>query len=219
MIVECNCEICGKHLRRSYPQERVPNHFFCSRECQNEWQKTREDLVLRNKDPDFRKKVSQGLKRRKQELKDNYHSPETKKKIGAATKAHWESYSQNKKDRLVEILRNNASSRRTFGTYDTAWNKLSSFLRKGACCQRCGSREKLHVHHLIPASQGGTRDFSNLVVLCSHCHRIVESASRDLFSICEDWELVRCFVKGRLIKTINDEYSKYEAVGAESSCL
>ena len=76
MIVECNCEICGKHLRRSYPQERVPNHFFCSRECQNEWQKTREDLVLRNKDPDFRKKVSQGLKRRKQELKDNYHSPE-----------------------------------------------------------------------------------------------------------------------------------------------
>ncbi|MFD7015905.1 HNH endonuclease [Streptomyces sp. NPDC059928] len=38
-------------------------------------------------------------------------------------------------------------------------------------CQRCGSRERLEVDHLVPVSRGGTWDLSNLWVLCCECHR------------------------------------------------
>ena len=97
MKVNFVCETCGRSGSRCYAQNQLPSHFFCSRECQNEWQKTREDIVAKNKDPEFRKKVSEGLKRRKKRLGDNYHSPETKKKIGRTTVEHWESYDDEKR--------------------------------------------------------------------------------------------------------------------------
>ena len=74
LIVKFNCEICGKYGKRCYSKNKMPNHFFCSKCCQNEWQKSREDIVIKNKDPEFRKKVSKGLKKRKRLLGDNYHS-------------------------------------------------------------------------------------------------------------------------------------------------
>lgn len=214
MIIEFNCETCGKAVRRSYSQNSIPKHFFCSRACQNVWQKTRQDIVEKNKDPEFRKKVSAGLKRRKQILKEDYHSPETKKKIGLATREHWESYTDDKKERLIKVLRNNGASKRTCGTYDTEWHKLSEELRDGAVCSRCGSTDYLHVHHIIPAKKGGSRDRSNLVVLCSRCHRIVESAQYELFNLLEDWELIRRIVKGRLSNT---PYVKHKNSAADGS--
>ena len=83
MKVNFVCETCGRSGSRCYAQNQLPSHFFCSRECQNEWQKTREDIVAKNKDPEFRKKVSEGLKRRKKRLGDNYHSPETMMRSGS----------------------------------------------------------------------------------------------------------------------------------------
>lgn len=38
---------------------------------------------------------------------------------------------------------------------------------------RCASRRHLHVHHIIPLSEGGTNDLSNLELLCSGHHRAV----------------------------------------------
>jgi len=47
----------------------------------------------------------------------------------------------------------------------------------GHRCQRCGRPGgediKLHVHHILPASQGGSNDISNLVTLCASCHKTV----------------------------------------------
>lgn len=37
-------------------------------------------------------------------------------------------------------------------------------------CRRCESEEELEVHHIIPVSQDGTKDNSNLCTLCSECH-------------------------------------------------
>jgi len=38
-------------------------------------------------------------------------------------------------------------------------------------CADCGiERPSLHTHHIIPRSQGGTGEPSNLVVLCANCH-------------------------------------------------
>jgi len=46
------------------------------------------------------------------------------------------------------------------------------------CCQRCGLPEvdcerSLHVHHILPASQGGSNEVANLVTVCPHCHKTI----------------------------------------------
>ncbi len=198
MMVHYVCETCGKPGQRSYAQGKVPSHFFCSRECQNEWQKTREDIVLKNKDPAFRKKVSAGLKRRKQELGDNYHSAETKRKIGEATLKHWEEYDDDTKNYMLQILQTNATARRTYGPYDLAWKKLSAAMCANGICHRCGSKANLVVHHIIPVKEGGTRDRRNLVVLCQSCHGIVEHQQKKLYEIIPDWNIVQILVRERL---------------------
>ena len=37
-------------------------------------------------------------------------------------------------------------------------------------CRLCGSKERLHVHHVKPISFGGTHTMQNLITLCSRCH-------------------------------------------------
>ncbi len=42
--------------------------------------------------------------------------------------------------------------------------------RDGFCCARCGSKERLHVHHIKHRSDGGTDEPANLLTLCEGCH-------------------------------------------------
>lgn len=198
MVVHYECEICGKTGKRSYAQGKVPSHFFCSRECQNEWQKTREDIVLKNKDPAFRKKVSEGLKRRKRELGENYHSPETKRKIGEATVQHWQNYDDETRERMLNVLHENAEKLRKYGAYDFGWQKLSASIRNGNYCHRCGGTGRLAVHHIIPVSKGGDRSLRNLVPLCPGCHTFVEAQTRKIYEIIPDWDIVQILVRERL---------------------
>lgn len=195
MRVNFVCETCGRSGSRCYAQNQLPSHFFCSRECQNEWQKTREDIVAKNKDPEFRKKVSEGLKRRKKRLGDNYHSPETKKKIGRTTVEHWESYDDEKRQHMLDVLHQNSEKMRSYGPYDADWHRLSKKIRSGNICHRCGKKDNLVVHHIIPVSQGGGRSMGNLVPLCIGCHSIVEWQQKRIFEIIPDWEVVRVLVK------------------------
>lgn len=37
-------------------------------------------------------------------------------------------------------------------------------------CARCGSAQRLEVHHRKAVVHGGTNELSNLVLLCHHCH-------------------------------------------------
>jgi len=196
--INFSCETCGKSSSRRYAKGRIPSHFFCSIQCQNEWQKTRQDIVQKNQDPEFRKKVSSGLKRRKLQLGDAYHSIETQQKIGKATLMHWQNYDDATKLRLLGILRSNAGLKRTNGPYDYEWQKLSSELRDGASCTRCGSSYNLCVHHIVPVSESGTRDKTNLVVLCDSCHAIVDKQQKELAALLGDWVIVHLLVSERL---------------------
>lgn len=41
-------------------------------------------------------------------------------------------------------------------------------------CQRAGSETTtIEIHHIIPVSAGGSDDDTNLVTLCSECHKVV----------------------------------------------
>lgn len=45
--------------------------------------------------------------------------------------------------------------------------------RAGYICERCGAAPIDHIHHKLRRGQGGTNMMSNLLALCSRCHRLV----------------------------------------------
>lgn len=53
---------------------------------------------------------------------------------------------------------------------------------KGRVCARCGTPEKLEVHHVIPRRVGGSDEPKNLIPLCKGCHKIVECFTSDLIT-------------------------------------
>lgn len=56
---------------------------------------------------------------------------------------------------------------------DWEWRKTrNAFILVESCCQMCGARKKLEVHHVIPWHVDETLryDWDNLVTLCRHCH-------------------------------------------------
>ncbi len=49
-----------------------------------------------------------------------------------------------------------------------SWRQLSMLVvKRDGVCVRCGSNYYLSAHHVIPRSQGGPDDVSNLVSLCA----------------------------------------------------
>ena len=64
--------------------------------------------------------------------------------------------------------------------YDSPeWRELrrSVFERDHFRCQRCllGRKRDLTCHHIMPVTDGGSDDRSNLITLCERCHTIVEA--------------------------------------------
>src|ERR1039458_1702127 len=46
-------------------------------------------------------------------------------------------------------------------------------------CRSCGSRNALHIHHIVFRSQGGPDEAWNLITLCSSCHHGVHQDVED----------------------------------------
>jgi 5-methylcytosine-specific restriction protein A len=63
------------------------------------------------------------------------------------------------------------------------WQRARAEARKrdGERCQRCGSSERLQVHHIVPLAKGGDRyALLNLVTLCQPCHAEVGRGREDI---------------------------------------
>jgi 5-methylcytosine-specific restriction endonuclease McrA len=48
--------------------------------------------------------------------------------------------------------------------------RLSVLNRDAWCCQNCGARQNLEVHHQQFRSHSGNDSEDNLTTLCSYCH-------------------------------------------------
>ena len=70
-------------------------------------------------------------------------------------------------------------------------------------CQICSSRDKLHIHHIIKRINGGNHDPSNLITLCSSCHRYIHigDLSYAIPGCCKNAEKV--FLNSGKINTID----------------
>lgn len=56
-----------------------------------------------------------------------------------------------------------------FGT-----DEIVKIAEKTNCrCAKCNSQDNLHIHHIVPLSQGGDNNLSNLILLCQFCHKKV----------------------------------------------
>lgn len=50
-------------------------------------------------------------------------------------------------------------------------------------CSRCGSKERLNIHHIKPAQLGGSHNFNNLLVLCWDCHMLWHKKLGDFWKV------------------------------------
>lgn len=48
--------------------------------------------------------------------------------------------------------------------------EAKQLLREHSCCELCGDKRNLEVHHIIPVVCGGSDNINNLIVVCGVCH-------------------------------------------------
>lgn len=61
----------------------------------------------------------------------------------------------------------------TYGSAEYRTSRKQAIARANGCCEKCQSRDRVQVDHIVPVSQGGGHSLSNLRVLCLSCHQRV----------------------------------------------
>lgn len=64
--------------------------------------------------------------------------------------------------------------RKRLGIHYKTWKRIrSQILARDQLCQLCGALDNLTIDHIIPLSDGGGSEASNLRVLCETCHESI----------------------------------------------
>ena len=158
-----DCPSCGKEI--SYKGKggltrAIKSNNVC-RSCGKKGEKN--PLCGKSHSEESRRKIAEAQK-------GNTHSEETRRKIAEAQKG---------KTHPEERRRNISIAKGGNGDLDHGrYNKVDlriwtkAVKDRDGCCQICGSRKKLHAHHIIPKAKwlSGAYLLNNGVTLCSICH-------------------------------------------------
>lgn len=87
------------------------------------------------------------------------------------TKRYCEIHAKKESQRYERYDRDPAKNKR----YGAGWRTMrAAFLKTNPLCSSCKTEGRLtpakEVHHIIPLSEGGKNDSSNLMALCKSCH-------------------------------------------------
>src|SRR5262245_61348961 len=74
--------------------------------------------------------------------------------------------------------------------------------KAGYACTTCGATEPLNVCFLVPPSEGGSTDPSNLTVLCANCHYLMDTQPPESHFI-------------KYLSSLIDQSPKFESVAVE----
>lgn len=88
---------------------------------------------------------------------------------------------QKKRDREYEKYQRDPKTRHRYGR---SWQKVRKrYITANPLCERCLKEGRLtkaeQVHHILPLSEGGTSDESNLMSLCANCHAKIHAQRGD----------------------------------------
>jgi 5-methylcytosine-specific restriction endonuclease McrA len=159
------CKKCGieQPLTNFYADKRIKNDGLQGR-CKTCCRQYQKDQYRKNQ------------QRQRERKKKYYHANKENRRtyITKNREKHrgWVSAWQKKNPEKTRGMRQRTSARRRSnyqGSFTAAeWTALCAFYDNRCCC--CGATAPLTVDHIVPVSQGGTSDISNIQALCSTCN-------------------------------------------------
>lgn len=64
--------------------------------------------------------------------------------------------------------------------YGRTWRKVrNEYIKYHPYCEMCLTAEASEVHHIIPISEGGKHDKSNIMAVCRECHDEIHRRMRE----------------------------------------
>lgn len=125
-------------------------------------------------------------------LKSNQDKPMSGRRIQQILTQYFPEFhiqTSHKKERKDQKIRNEQTElRKTIITPDS-------------CCSKCGGKENLELHHILPVIIGGNNDEYNIIILCRNCHQRITK-------IFKDWLRENKDLSDTLISKQNERYQK-----------
>lgn len=73
---------------------------------------------------------------------------------------------------IIRVEEPKSTSNRKKSKSNSKFKKIRPYVfsRDGYKCVKCGSKSKLHIHHIVHRKDGGSDEINNLQTLCNACH-------------------------------------------------
>ena len=190
------CKVCGKEFYRSQGELRKnkTGKFYCGRDCRNvDWKGEGNPNFNHRWSSELKEQTSAKIKEQYKNGRKTWCKGQTKETDPRLAKCgvignDFGKYTKGQK-RVDDVWRNVLNSagvrhslqqEHKYKYHGENWLRIrkSVLQRDNFTCQKCGSKEYLVVHHLIPYRLSGSDDLDNLITLCRRCHGREEPRAR-----------------------------------------